>query len=305
MKRFWISCSLVLASILSANAQEQGGLQIAKISGNVGAVAGNQIKVLTKEKEEFFAIVGNDTTLKYKGKAETSFLVPGILVRFTAEINSQGIVQEPLKQIEVFTISRHRLNAEQMREQTPGTYQTGDLATEPNGKKNAQNNKPAEKATAAKSNAKTTAKPSKKNLTTQEYRVVGQIVNVQNKKFYVQAGNAQIQFELDPKVEIIVLGEDPSLIQIGDEVKISGLRMASQEKFIQCETIEIVGAKPLSIPDPKANDKKTKSSKSKGKDGKDDKDDEGKVDDRNTKSGSKDKNDPRKTDPKSGNKKPQ
>lgn len=297
-----VTCCLAWLSIFTlANCQDNqvGGLQIAKLNGTVGAVAGNQIKFTTKEKEDYFAVVGNDTSVRYSGTAQADFLAPGILVRFNAEISNAGVAAAPIKKIEVFTVNQsRRISPEQMRDQTPGAYQLGE---EPDAQKpvaNAAKKTPASDAKKPVANskkppAKTNNKKSTPAAANQEYRVVGMIAGAQGKKFMVQAGNAQVQFELDPKAEISVNTSDPSFFQLGDEIKITGLRMAGQDKFVQCETVEVTGAKPLVAPESGATSRNSKTAK-----GKDDKS-KSKAD--AGKTGSKtdsDKNDPKKPDPK-------
>ncbi len=127
------------------------------------------------------------------------------------------------------------MTPEQAREQTPGVYQIGGEVgnlKKPNGK-------------AAAKNANAAAGP-------QVYRVVGQIVGSQQNKMMVQAGGVRIQMELDPKVAISVNSRDTTFCQQGDQVNVSGLRVAGREQFIQAESLEIVGSKPLGPAEGKA-----------------------------------------------------
>jgi hypothetical protein len=231
----------VLATILQttvANAQDAGkavgGLQIAQVSGTMQAMALDKIKIVAEDKKEYFAVVSPQTSLSYKGTAEPDFLMPGMLIRFSAELNQAGQVQSPVAELEVFTISQHRrMSQEQMRDQTAGVYQVG-----------------GEVGNAKKPGDKPNEKSSKPNVATskggaQAYRVVGQIAGMKAGKMLVQAGGAQVQLELDPKAVIKVTSHDTTFCQMGDQVKVSGLRNAGQEQFIQSESLEIVGSKPL------------------------------------------------------------
>jgi hypothetical protein len=82
----------------------------------------------------------------------------------------------------------------------------------------------------------------------------------------VQAGAVRVQLELDPKAVIKVTSHDTAFCQMGDQVKVSGLRTAGQEQFIQSESLEIVGAKPLGLAEGKTakTAKTTKGPKGKG-----------------------------------------
>jgi hypothetical protein len=263
---------VVLATIFQTtvvNAQDAGkavgGLQIAQVSGTLQAIALDKIKIVAEDKKEYFAVVSPQTSLSYKGTAEPDFLMPGMLIRFSAELNQTGQVQAPVADLEVFTISQHRrMSQEQMRDQTAGVYQVGGEVG--NAKK--PGDKPKEKS--SKPNAATS------KVGAQAYRVVGQIAGMKAGKMLVQAGGAQVQLELDPKAVIKVTSHDTTFCQMGDQVKVSGLRNAGQEQFIQSESLEIVGSKPLGPAEGKTakNAKNAKGSKGKtAKAGDKDKDD--------------------------------
>lgn len=234
------------------NGKAVGGLQIAQISGTMQAMALDKIKIVSEDKKEYFAVVSDQTALQYKGTAQPDFITPGLLVRFSAEMNQSGQVQGPVHELEVFTISQNRrMSPEQSRDQTPGVYQVGgDVGNI---------KKPAEKPKA----------PSKPNAAAskgaQPYRIVGQVAQIKAGKMLVQAGAVQVQLELDPKAEIKVVSHDTTFCQMGDQVKVSGLRAAGQEQFIQSESLEIIGAKPLSPAEGKTakNSKTAKGSKNK------------------------------------------
>ncbi len=275
-----LAAFLPLSVIAQDAGKTVGGLQIAQISGTMQAAQLNQIKIVAEDKKEYFAVVSEQTSLQYKGTAESDFLTPGLLVRFSAELNQSGQVQGPVKELEVFTISQHRrLSPEQMRDQTAGVYQVGGEVG---------NVKPSDKA-----KDKTAAKPTANSTkVAQSYRIVGQIAGVKAGKMFVQAGGVQVQLELDPKAVINVTSQDTTFCQMGDQVKVSGLRTAGQEQFIQSESLQIIGAKPLKPVEGKTakNGKTTKSTKGKNAKAGAEKDDAVAAADKKT--------DPKKTTPK-------
>lgn len=252
-------CVAILSMFASVPATAQdpkqgGGLQIAQVSGTMQAMALNQIKVLAEDKKEYFVVLSDQTSLQYRGTAEPDFLTQGLFVRFTADLNQTGLAQAPVKELEVFTYSQNRrMTPEQIREQTAGVYQLGNEA--------GNDKKAGAKETPKKSQGKQAAAAG----AAQTYRVVGQVVGSQAGKMFVQAGSVRVQFELDPKAVINVTARDTTFIQMGDEVKVSGLRNAAQEQYIQSESIEIKGVKPLGPAEGKAGAKNAKSSKTKGK----------------------------------------
>jgi hypothetical protein len=109
---FGLAGLAMLLQSAAVNAQDPGkaggGLQIAQVSGTMQAMALDKIKIVAEDKKEYFAVVSNQTSLLYKGTAEPDFLMPGLLVRFSAELSQNGQVQGPVTELEVFTISQHR-----------------------------------------------------------------------------------------------------------------------------------------------------------------------------------------------------
>lgn len=255
---FFLTTLAVHIQSLSIVAQDTrkavGGFQIAHVSGTMQAMQLNQIKIVAEDKKEYFAVLSDQTSVQYRGTAEPDFLMPGLLVRFSGELNQSGQVQGPVKELEIFTLSqRRRVSPEQAREQTTGVYQVGG--------EDGSVKKPVEKTA-----HKTSAKKSRAAANdTQAYRVVGQIVGAKAGKIFLHAGGVQVQFELDPKAVIKVISHDAAFCQIGDQVKVSGLRTAGQEQFIQSESVEIIGAKPLGPAEGKTaqNAKPTKATRGK------------------------------------------
>ncbi len=246
-----------------------GGLQIAEASGTMQAMIQNQIKILAEDKAEHVIVLTDQTLLQYRGTAEPDFLMPGLLVRFSAELTQSGIVEAPLNELEVFTYSQsRRTTPEQMREQTAGVYQVGNEAgnLKKADTKKAEPKKPEPKKTETKkTGAKETSQPAASPSGAQTYRVVGRVLGSQAGKVFVQAGSVRVQVELAPKAVINVTARDTTFLQTGDKIKVSGLRNAAQEMYIQAENIEIVAAKPLSAAEGNAGVKNAKSSKAKTK----------------------------------------
>lgn len=250
MKRFPICtfCTAILgfACLLSQNLLAQnagaGGLEIATVEGILEAVAGDKIKVKTEDGTEYFAVLGRQSTMRYSGTADARFLKPGLLVRFAATFDvQQGTVISPVSEIEVFrTVKQRRMSQEQRQNQTPGIYPiTGDKGSNKKGGRG-ENKKDA---------AKKNTKPINQNQggTIQNFKVVGQLRAVQQKKLQVVVGNRPIIVDLDENATISVAAGDATFCQQGDQIHITGLRNPATKNLIQAETVEIVGAKPLGI----------------------------------------------------------
>lgn len=303
--RQWLLSLIVAcmtASFTFAQDPGAGGLEIASANGKFAAMLGNQIKITTEDKQEFFVVFNKETNVRYEGTADPKFLMQGLMIRFSSQITQTGAAASPLKAVEIFTPSQdRRLSPEQIREQTPGVYQEGGEVGEapqnvPVTPVRPEPKKPAAKKTDPKSKDKNAQKPVVDPV---NYRVVGQLLGNQGTKYFVQAGGVRIQFELDADAVISVTSNEYSFVQLGDEVKVSGLRTAGQEKYIQAESLQIKGSKPLGLVEAKAAKSSRSSRSTRGKP--DAKDEAAKVDATKTGTTKPDasKPDPKKPAPKS------
>lgn len=221
-----------------------GALEIAKAEGKLEAQQGQTVKITSEDKKDYFLVLSQETSLKYSGEADPKWLVPGLMVRFTANFDS-GKPVGTVKNLEVFMpVRSNRMTMEQAREQTPGIYQEGKAP--PPGAKGlfAEEQKDAKKDGSAPAQTPATSGGA------QAYRVVGSLRGVHQNTLLVSAGPQPVQVELDPSATITVTAGDLSFASKGDEVKVSGLRKPSQPDWIQAEKIEIKAAKKLTQAQP-------------------------------------------------------
>lgn len=197
-----------------------GGLEIASFEGTLTAIAGDKIKVKGKDGAERMAVVNAQSTLKYTGTADVKFLRPGLTVRFSAVFDvRKGIPLAPLNEIEIFRPAKERrMSPEQRQSQTPGIYPVNEKKDS-----NVQSPKDGQ----------------------QNFLVVGLLRAVQSNKIQVFAGSRPIMADLNEQIKISVVAGDVLFCQPGDKVKVTGLRNPSQQDWVQAETVEIVGSKPL------------------------------------------------------------
>lgn len=231
----------------AATGENVVGMDIAKVSGTLEAVAGDKIKIKSEDGKEYFALVGAQTKVEYKGTADIAFLGPGLFVRFTAAFDPKtGIPANTVSAIEIFRPARQRrMSMEQKQDQTPGVYPVTEEA---------QGDK--------KSKSKTAAPPAG----SQNFKIVGQVRAVMADKVQVAAGMRTFMIQLDPAATVTVSSGDAMFCKQGDQVEINGLSSPTQESWIQAESIEITGAEPLKLPETNAN---RRSRNSRGKAGDD------------------------------------
>jgi len=270
---------LVLAVFLSASAsaQDAGGLEIAKVKGELKMVAGYQLKLATDDKKEVLAVINpQKTNFTYVGTAEPQFLVPGLMVRFSGAFDAAGRPSGPIKEIEIFTpIQKRRMTAEFMQSQTAGVYPIQDGGAKPaeaNSKKDgaALTQQLASKQPAAKNKPGTKGKADEKSTLapapagSQNFRVVGKIAAAQGDTLRIAAGNLPIMVQLDPEVVITVASGDTTFCMEGDKVEVTGLRNASQKDVVEAETVIVTGAKPLGTAEQEKSNRKPRSRRDRG-----------------------------------------
>lgn len=226
-----------------------GGLEIAKLTGTLEAIVGNQLKILTEDQTPSVVLMVDNTSFRYTGTAEPSVLSPGLMVRFTAELDLAGTPQAPLDELEIFRPVRgQRLSLEVRQSQTPGIYEIADddaaeAIAQP------ERTPPPAKRQPAKRGAAARPATSAPGATVQTYQVVGVVRAIQGDRMQVIAGNQPLIFQAAPEVKITVAAGDPTYCQPGDEVSINALKLPNG--ILQAESIHVTGTKPLGAIDPK------------------------------------------------------
>ncbi|MCA9131509.1 MAG: hypothetical protein KDA45_00070 [Planctomycetales bacterium] len=239
----WLS--LGGGAVRSVSAQDAAsGLEVAELSGTLEAVLGNRLTLKTKQSPETFVFLGSETTLHYSGTAEPSFLVAGLMVRFTAPFDASGVPQAAVSQLEIFRpVKVRRMSAELVQSQTPGIYPVLEEAeADAKGKKASATPRPAE--------------PGAMNVL-----VVGLLRGLQGDKISVVAGTRTIVAQLAPDADIVVSSGDTFFCQPGDQVTLTGLK--NPAGLVQAESVRIQGAKPLAQSDgkPPANSRRDRPSR--------------------------------------------
>jgi hypothetical protein len=167
-------------------------------------------------------IVGFDFKTKPKvtvtGTAEPGFLAPGLIVRFTAEMTSKGLVKDPIGELAVIETSElNQIGAQ------PDLAPGEDL-------KKAEKEGPV------------------------SWVVVGQIRSVKKNLLQISAGNKAIKAELADDCKITVDVSDLSITQTGDEISVVGKQLPAalggDAKLGQVigDKIDVTLAKPLTAP---------------------------------------------------------
>jgi hypothetical protein len=244
---------LCLAAWLAGDVGAQNeGLSIAKVEGKLEAVKGYQMKVKPEKGESVMVTINpSKTDFDYSGTAEMGFLVPGLMVRFTASFDAAGKAQDALKELEIFNPARkRRMTAEYMRDQTAGIHPIEANAGAAGGQKGNQGgNRPSAPGGGVADGT--------------DFRIVGKLMAVQGNTIQVAAGARPIMVQVDKDVKITVVAGDATFCQPGDKVEVTGLSNAANRGLIEAEKLTVTGGKTLTLAKPGAQVRESRSRRGK------------------------------------------
>ncbi len=117
---------VALAPCAWAQRRPQPRMTRITITGTVGGVRGTAMQLRGENGRVYLVQIGPRTNLLVAGPVPPSQLRRGLTVRFTAEVDSQGKIVAPVKEVEIFTVDNlNRVGAQVEKEPSedkPGTY---------------------------------------------------------------------------------------------------------------------------------------------------------------------------------------
>jgi hypothetical protein len=246
---------------------QDNGLKTVDVRGTIEESSILQIKIKDKAGKELSVSVDpTSSTVRYTGTADAKVLSPGMMVRFTGSFDSKGTPQSDVKELEIFRPKVGRMMSDEMMSQTPGIYPVNvkpqNIPTDKNAADKNAGNSPNNKNTAANnSKVSKTPKGSSKRPTNksndaktgtakpvgevQEYKIVGQVSNVQDNKLQINTGSQAIVVQLAANAKIKLSMPDAELGVKGDAVHVVGLSNATQPDVVQAKIVTITAAKPI------------------------------------------------------------
>jgi hypothetical protein len=214
---------LFAAAAVSAQENERERFQA---SGTIRAVAPGAIQVATTNNELVAMKLGNKAEVSFTGKADASFLRPGMPVRFSAVVNKRGQVVEPITAITVFT-PKERTDLGVYPEYAGDGPGSLGLFTDPE--------------------EEASKKPVKKVVEEMPYRVGGTLASIKNGKMVVNAGGVSIKCELADDARVSVAVSNLAYVQLGDQVEVDGWSFAAgRNAGIMANRVTVTAANPLS-----------------------------------------------------------
>jgi len=217
--------------------RQQAAPQPMEISGTIRVVARAGIAVTNSNNQTWRVAIVPATKVQVTGTATADCLRSGLIVEFTAEIDSHGAIQG---KVDTLTITS--------KEKQMG-LSPSDAGNGFGGKVMDDSGKPAKRS------GHTAGKATPHAQTAGSYRVVGQLVVGRGGMLAVQAGRGRLPFELAEQPKINVEMADLSLARVGQEVSVKGFVSPRQPGIIQAAEVRI------KLPEPQGGEKADKSDK--------------------------------------------
>jgi hypothetical protein len=166
--------------------------------------------------------------IEYLATAEPSWLVPGMLVRFTATVDRRGKIQEPIDQLEVITL-REGIQLGVVSDMGDG----GGLGDEGAGL--FQEAKPEKKE-------KKKAPPPKDSGT---WTFVGRLTETKNGRVAIAVPGKVLKGELAENAKISVDYGNLSLVKPGDQITFQGWSPIGRKQYVMANTVTVTSPEKL------------------------------------------------------------
>ena len=221
--RIWSMACVALLSAASLLAQEPKWEQM-QASGKLVRLVPGGLQVAAEKGDQWnVKLPDNPKYINYVAEADTDFLKPDMMIRFSAIISSKGLVVSEVSSITVFT-----------------PQEPGDIGLAPEG----GGNNPAD-ALFGTDTKEEKPKP-KKGPEQLPYTIGGQIVSVKGKKMVVSAGGTVLKCDLAENTKVSVSVADLSYAKIGDKVEVEGRYLADNKPAgAWARSVSITAANPL------------------------------------------------------------
>ncbi len=233
--------------------QQMQKLPPLETAGTIEAVMPGYIKLESESKQTWIIQVLPNARCHVTGKATPEALTPGFFIRFIAEVNKRGAVEQKVDKLTIFTPSPTRQVGAEPDNGMGTTFGPRPGEEGADGAKP----KPAFGASIAMPDPLLAAGAKKAGAqsggTSQVYDIRGQIVNVANGRLNLHVPNAHfrssLRVEVAENADIDVELDDPmcyTLARKGDKVRVLG-RQGLGNRGI-AEEIDITLSEPLTAP---------------------------------------------------------
>lgn len=177
-------CVLFLTSTAHAQFEAPANSLALEDTGTVEAIQGNVVKYRDSKNEVWLLTMSGDTTLAIEGEAGPDYLRPGLTVEIAGEVDDEGSLKEPVKEVTVL---------DPKSKPTVGLFAKDD------------NDPDAKPVRSPKPGA---------------YRIRGKLTMLKSGEFLIAAGRSKIAGNLGDEVKVKLAIDDASAAQFGDAMKV-------------------------------------------------------------------------------------
>lgn len=213
--------------------KEQPKTEKLEVSGYIENLAGDKILVKTASEQLWLLQVTRETQIQVTGTAASpEILKPGMSIGFSAVVDKNGVGQQPVEQLTIFTPTREQGYGAVAAAAMGGVDGMAGLNSGP------QNfgDKPKEEF--------------------KTYTIAGKLTSYKNDKAIVNFGRGRVTVEISPTCAVAINVSDPSIVKKGDSIEAVGKMPAGQTQVIlqtgrgmgRADKIEVQMAKPLEPP---------------------------------------------------------
>jgi urease beta subunit len=196
--------------------------QPVKGKGTINAIQGDVFHVIGEEKKQWLVKMPTEpVAIQLQGKTSGEFVQPGMVVRFIADLDSRGKVQQPVQKLDVITIRPPKTGEPP---DFPGVMPLGE---DVGGALDKVAPRPALAARA------TTC------------RIVGQVVKLRKGEMTVNAGGKTVRAELAETAEVTVDIGDFRFAHVGDEIEMDGFCYPPLTSNVYANRVTIRAGKAL------------------------------------------------------------
>ena len=223
--------TLLAVVLLPLSARGQYGVRPPEVkpeqlnaTGTIKAIRPGLLHVLTEDNDQWLIQVrARPQDIAFTGPADSSFLKPGMLVRFVGKFNKRGECVEPVGSVTIFTIREgHGLGIKPDAE--PGLAGTKEFF----------------------SDAKLAEKPAGKKDEAISYRVAGTLTKLSRSgEMTISAPGATIKADLADDANISVDINNLSYVREGDQIEVRGQYLPAQKGQAVANWISVTAKEPL------------------------------------------------------------
>ncbi len=208
--------SSVISRVAFAQGRANAEKEQVRASGTVKGFQRGIMHVVTADGDQYYVKLPDQPQyVSFVASAETDWLKPGMMVRFSARYDKKGKLDAPVRQVTVFTPGKD----DQLGVFPDSAVGTQELFSSTDEKK--------------------------PGAETVSYAIAGRLTSVRGKSMSVAAGRTPVKVELADTAKVSVEIADLSFLREGDKVSIDGWNYPNQKQQVYATRLTVTAAQPL------------------------------------------------------------